>query len=186
MRVRMIAIACAVTGVGALFLPYTADAACPAPCAYSLCGETENSVVFLGSEVSSGTIRIEEMWGAPTDVVHVGDEIEISVWPPLETGERVYGVFAADTGIFAPLDRLRVDAAGNVSCHEGVLPLDEAVALSTSATCWEDATRAGFGDAPCNDVVVVTDPCAAGGGPADSLGVALGIGLLALASRRRR
>jgi len=167
-------------------LPRPAAADCLAPCSAWLCGSGATSVL-VGSPIAAGTIRVDELWGAPTTTVQVSDPLGPSPLLEFEEGERAYLVFEATRGPWAGFNLLVVDAEGDVACPEGPLPLSEAVAISTSSDCHAAATRAGFGDgALCDDVVESPSICAAGGSGGDLLTIAAAAGLLALGGRRRR
>lgn len=176
---------CLLSTFALMTVPLPAAAVCPAPCSAWLCGGDATSVL-VGTPIATGTIRVDEIWGAPTTTVRVGDQLGPSSQIQLGEGERAYLVFDANGGPWLGFNVFVVDAEGDVACPEGPLPLAEAVTISTSSDCRAAATRAGFGDKPCNDVIESTSVCAAGGSAGDSLAFLAGIGLVVLASLRRR
>jgi len=183
MVLRTAWVSCSLAAFALMLLARPAAADCVAPCSAWLCGGGATSVL-VGSPIGPGTIRVDELWGAPTAMIRVGDPLGPIGQLELGEGQRAFLVFDAIGGPWVGFNWLVVDAKGDVACPEGPLHLADAVAISTSSDCHAAATRAGFGDKPCNDVIESTSICAAGGSAGDSLAIFAGIGLLALASLR--
>lgn len=184
MALRAIWVSCVLSALAVIALPLPAPAECQAPCGTYLChgGAT---AVLVGTPIATGTIRVDELWGAPTTTVRVGDQLGPSPLLTVGQGERVYLVFDANDGPYFGFEPLVVNADGDVACPlEGPLALAEAVAITTSSDCPAAATRAGLGDKPCNDVITETTICSAGGSGGDALAAGVGVGLLALAALR--
>jgi len=186
MTFRSLLVAGSLSGL-ALLAARPAAAECMEPCADFLCGDT-STTVLVGSRIARDTIRVDEIWGAPTTKVQLGDELGPFSELVLRAGERAYLAFGSTFGPMSSFP-LVIDADGVVACPERPLPLADALAISLSSDCRGAATRAGVGDKPCNDVIEVgpgAGTCASGGSDSDAASIAFVVGLLALWTVRGR